>query len=101
MSDVASVLEQIKEQSIEYVNFRFTDPRGKWQHLSYHASAVDEDLLKGGVMFDGSSIAGWKDISESDMLLKPRAETAVIDPFADKPTLILICDVKEPRTGEH
>ena len=101
MSDFASVLNQIKEQSIEYVNFRFTDPRGKWQHLSYHVSAVDEDLLKGGVMFDGSSIAGWKDINESDMLLSPRAETVVADPFADKPTLILICDVREPSTGEH
>ena len=83
------------------MNFRFTDPRGKWQHLSYHASAVDEDLLKGGVMFDGSSIAGWKDINESDMLLSPRPETAVMDPFSDKSTLILICDVREPRTGEH
>ena len=101
MSDVASVLNQIKEQNIEYVNFRFTDPRGKWQHLSYHASAADEDILSKGVMFDGSSIAGWKDINESDMLLKLRPETAVMDPFSDKPTLILICDVREPSTGEH
>ena len=101
MSDNASVLNQIEQQNIQYVNFRFTDPRGKWQHLSYHSSAVDEDLLSQGIMFDGSSIAGWKDISESDMLLTPRAETAVIDPFADRPTLILICDVREPSTGEH
>ena len=101
MSDIASVLELIKQQNAEYVSFRFTDPRGKWHHLSYHASAVDEDLLTNGVMFDGSSIAGWKDIDESDMLLKPRGETAVIDPFVDKSTIILICDVKEPRTGEH
>ncbi len=101
MSDYGSILEQIEQQNIEYVNYRFTDPRGKWQHLSYHASAVDEDLLSKGIMFDGSSIAGWKDINESDMLLKPRAETAVTDPFADKPTLILICDVIEPSTGEH
>ncbi len=101
MSDIASVLELIKQQNAEYVSFRFTDPRGKWHHLSYHASAVDEDLLTTGVMFDGSSIAGWKDIDESDMLLKPRGETAVIDPFVDKPTIILICDVREPRTNEH
>jgi glutamine synthetase len=101
MSDNASVLNQIEQQNIQYVNFRFTDPRGKWQHLSYHSSAVDADLLSQGIMFDGSSIAGWKDINESDMLLTPRAETAVIDPFADKSTLILICDVREPSTGEH
>ena len=101
MSDNAAVLDQIKQQSIQYVNFRFTDPRGKWHHLSYHVSAVDEDLLSVGIMFDGSSIAGWKDINESDMLLTPRPETTVIDPFADKPTLILICDVREPSTGDH
>ena len=58
MADNASVLQQIEQQNIQYVNFRFTDPRGKWQHLSYHASAVDEDLLSQGIMFDGSSIAG-------------------------------------------
>jgi glutamine synthetase len=63
--------------------------------------AVDEDLLTTGVMFDGSSITGWKNIHESDMLLKPRPETAVRDPFAETPTLILICDVKGPKTGEH
>jgi len=101
MSEIASVLERIKKENIEYVSFRFTDLRGKWHHLSYHASAVDEDLLTNGVMFDGSSIAGWKGIHESDMLLKPRGETAVMDPFVDKPTIILICDVREPRTGEH
>jgi len=101
MSDHGSIIERIEQQDIQYVNFRFTDPRGKWHHLSYHVSAVDEDLLSTGIMFDGSSIAGWKDINESDMLLTPRAETAVIDPFGDKTTLILICDVREPRTGEH
>ena len=99
MSDVRTVLDRIKDQGIEYIDFRFTDPRGKWQHLTYHASAVDESLLTGGIMFDGSSITGWKDISESDMLLRPRPETLVGDPFAEHPSLILICDVREPATG--
>ncbi|MEE8293839.1 MAG: glutamine synthetase, partial [Kiloniellales bacterium] len=62
MSDVQSVLSLIKEKNIQYVNFRFTDPRGKWQHLSHHVSTVDEGLMTDGVPFDGSSIAGWKDI---------------------------------------
>ena len=101
MSSVSSVLKMIKDQGVKYVSFRFTDPRGKWQHLSYHVHSVDEDLLNTGVMFDGSSITGWKDIHESDMLLKPQPETAVRDPFAESPTLILICDVIEPQTGEH
>ena len=101
MSDVKSVLEKIKANDIQEVDFCFTDPRGKWQHLTYHVSAVDEDLISDGIMFDGSSIAGWKDISESDMLLRPRAETAVNDPFAEKATLMIICDVIEPRTGEQ
>ena len=101
MSSVSTVLKMIKDQDVKYVSFRFTDPRGKWQHLSYHVHSIDADLLNTGVMFDGSSITGWKDIHESDMLLKPRPETAVRDPFAEYPTLILICDVHEPRTGEH
>ncbi len=80
MSDMAPVLELIKQQNVQYVSFRFTDPRGKWHHLSYHASAVNEDLLTKGVMFDGSSVAGWKDISESDVLLKPRGEPRSLIP---------------------
>ena len=100
MRDVTSILELIKEKKVENIDFRFTDPRGKWQHLTYHVSAVDEELLQDGIMFDGSSISGWKDINESDMLLQPRPETAAIDPFPSRTTMILICDVKEPRTGE-
>ena len=100
MSDVESVFTLIKDKDIKYVNFRFTDLRGKWHHLSHHVSTVDERLLTTGVLFDGSSISGWKDISESDMLLKPRPETAVVDPFSEGQDLILICDVKEPADGE-
>ncbi len=98
--DVKKVLDLIKQNDVKYVDFRFTDPRGKWQHLAHHVSTVDEDLLTEGVMFDGSSIAGWKDISESDMTLMPDLATAVMDPFAAQPMLILTCDVHEPLTGQ-
>ena len=100
MSDaVEKVLSLIKERDVKYVDFRFTDPRGKWQHTAQHVSTVDEDMLIEGIMFDGSSIAGWKAINESDMCLKPDLETAVMDPFAAQPLLILFCDVLEPTTG--
>jgi len=100
MADVNSVLEMIKDNDVKYVDFRFTDPRGKWQHVAQHVSTVDEDMLSDGIMFDGSSIAGWKVINESDMSLKPDLETAVIDPFAAQPQLILVCDVLDPITGQ-
>ncbi len=96
MSD--AVLNLIKEKDVKFVDFRFTDTRGKEQHVSVPASVVDEDIFKDGKMFDGSSIAGWKGINESDMVLMPEADTAVIDPFADETTLILRCDILEPST---
>jgi glutamine synthetase len=94
------VLDMIKENDVQYVDFRFTDPRGKWQHISQHVSTVDDDLLTEGIMFDGSSIEGWKDISESDMSLIPDLDTAVMDPFAAQPLLVLFCDAIEPSTGQ-
>ncbi len=97
---VEKVLEMLKEHSVEYVDLRFTDPRGKWQHTAQHVSTIDEDVFRDGIMFDGSSIAGWKAINESDMILMPDASTAVMDPFAAKPSLILICDIVEPSTGQ-
>jgi len=81
MSDVNSVLQMIKENDIRFVDLRFTDPRGKWQHLTQAVSTIDEESLVEGFMFDGSSIAGWKAINESDMCLKPDLSTATIDPF--------------------
>ncbi|HEU4548667.1 MAG TPA: type I glutamate--ammonia ligase [Rhizomicrobium sp.] len=96
----ADILKLIKEKEVKCVDIRFTDPRGKWQHVTFDLSMVDEDFLENGTMFDGSSIAGWKAINESDMLLKPDLETAVIDPFFAQTTLILICDVHEPLTGQ-
>ena len=97
---VAKVLELINENSVEYVDLRFTDPRGKWQHTAQHISTMGEDAFRDGIMFDGSSIAGWKAINESDMILMPDASTAVMDPFAAKPSLILFCDIFEPSTGQ-
>jgi len=90
----------IKDNDVSYVDFRFTDPRGKWQHIAQHVDTVDEELLEEGIMFDGSSIAGWKEINESDMSLKPDLETAVMDPFAAQPQLVVTCDVLDPVTGQ-
>ena len=100
MADAKSVLAMIKENDVKYVDYRFTDPRGKWQHLAMAVQAVGEDELTEGIMFDGSSIAGWKAINESDMTLVPDLSTAVMDPFAAQPQLILFCDVAEPATGQ-
>ncbi len=100
MSDVSHIMKLIEENDVKYVDFRFTDPRGKWQHIAQHVSTIDEDTLIDGIMFDGSSIAGWKAINESDMCLKPDLDTAVMDPFAAQPQLILISDVLDPVTGQ-
>ncbi len=100
MSDVTTVLNMIKENDVKFVDFRFTDPRGKWQHTAQYVSTIDAESLEEGIMFDGSSIAGWKAINESDMILKPDLSTAVMDPFSAQPLLILFCDVLEPSTGQ-
>jgi glutamine synthetase len=100
MSDTKTVMQMIKENGANYVDLRFTDPRGKWQHVTQHIETVDEEALVEGFMFDGSSIAGWKAINESDMTLMPDLETATMDPFSAQPTLILVCDVLEPSTGQ-
>jgi len=92
------VLQLIKENEARFIDFRFTDTRGKQQHVTYMTKDIDEDTFKEGKMFDGSSIAGWKGINESDMILMPDAETALMDPFADEPTVIITCDIVEPST---
>jgi glutamine synthetase len=99
-TDAAAILKLIGDKEIEWVDLRFTDPKGKWQHLSMVASAIDEDALTDGLMFDGSSIEGWKAINESDMILKPDLEASYVDPFSATPMLILFCDIVEPSTGE-
>ena len=87
------VLKQIKFKNVEYVDLRFTDPRGKLQHLTMDKTIVDEEMLNEGVFFDGSSIAGWKAINESDMILKPDLSRTVIDPYTSHNTMILFCDL--------
>ncbi len=94
----ASVLKMIKDNDVKFVDFRFTDTKGKEQHVSVPSHTVDEKLFEEGKMFDGSSIAGWKAINESDMILMPDASTAVLDPFTEEPTLLLRCDIIEPTT---
>jgi glutamine synthetase len=88
--------DKVKEHNIEFVDLRFTDPRGVLHHLTQHISTVDADALKDGFMIDGSSIQGWKAINESDMVLKPDADTAQLDPFTAHPTLNVYCDVHDP-----
>ena len=100
MSDVSKVFDLIKENDVKYVDLRFTDPRGKLQHTAQHVSTIEEEVFTDGIMFDGSSIAGWKAINESDMILMPDASTAVMDPFAAQPLLTIFCDILEPSTGQ-
>ncbi|MBL0769043.1 type I glutamate--ammonia ligase [Sphingopyxis sp. XHP0097] len=94
------IIARIKENDIEWVDLRFTDPKGKWQHLTMCAGVIDEDALEDGLMFDGSSIAGWKAINESDMILKPDLDAVYDDPFSATPMLVIFCDIVEPSTGE-
>ncbi len=95
-----TVLDMIKEKEIEWVDLRFTDPKGKWQHLTMVASVMGDDEWTDGIMFDGSSIEGWKAINESDMTLKPDLDAVYVDPFSATPMLIAFCDIVEPGTGE-
>ncbi len=95
MSD--AIFKMIKEKDVQYVDLRFTDVRGKMQHVTFDLSMVDKDLFVDGTMFDGSSIAGWKAINESDMLLMPDPSSARIDPFFQNTTLAIMCDVLNPN----
>ncbi len=96
----SDLLKTISDGEVEYVDIRFTDPRGKLQHVTVLSDQVDEDFLEDGFMFDGSSIAGWKSIDQSDMKLMPDSESAYLDPFYAEKTLCIHCNVVEPDTGE-
>ena len=100
MTTAKDVLKMIKENDVKYVDLRFTDPRGKWQHVTFDITMIDEEIFAEGTMFDGSSIAGWKAINESDMLLMLDPSTAQIDPFFAETTMSIVCDILEPSTGE-
>lgn len=97
---VEHVLSMIKEHHVKYIDLRFTDTRGKEQHITIPAHQINQDFFEEGKMFDGSSIAGWKGINESDMMLMPDPETAVLDPFFSNSTLIIRCDILEPHTHQ-
>ena len=100
MTTANDVLKLIKDNDVKFADFRFTDPRGKWQHVTFDIGMIEEETFSEGQMFDGSSIAGWKAIHESDMCLMPDPNSACIDPFYAETTLVLVCDVLEPTTGE-
>ncbi|MBH0095609.1 type I glutamate--ammonia ligase [Psychrobacter sp. NZS113] len=92
------LLDLIKSTNAKWVDFRFTDTRGKEQHISFPSHTIDEEVMEDGKMFDGSSIAGWKGIEASDMILRPDPETAFVDPFFDSVTVVVTCDIIEPST---
>jgi glutamine synthetase len=100
MQTANDVLKAIKDNDVKYVDLRFTDPKGKWQHVTFDAGMVDEEMFADGTMFDGSSIAGWKAINESDMTLMLDPETACMDPFFAESTMSIVCDILEPASGE-
>lgn len=94
----AKVLKMMKSNDVKFVDLRFTDTKGKEQHVTVPSSEVDSGFFKEGKMFDGSSIAGWKGINESDMVMMPDANSAVLDIFSEEPTLNLRCNILEPST---
>ena len=98
MSD--EILKMIKDEDVKFVDLRFTDPRGKMQHVTFDVNMVDEGFFADGQMFDGSSISGWKAINESDMTLMPDTATAIVDPFFQQKTVAIFCDILDPMTGQ-
>ncbi len=88
-----------KDEDLRWIDLRFTDPKGKWQHLTMDAENLDDDMLEDGIMFDGSLIAGWKDINDSDMTLKPDLSTGGIDTFSAQPSLYLISYILDSCPG--
>src|SRR5690606_38536692 len=93
MASASDIVKRIKDEEIEWVDLRFTDPKGKWQHLTMASGVIDEDMLEEGLMFDGSSIAGWKTINESDMILKPDMGEVWMDPFSATPMISMVGDI--------
>jgi len=100
LNSAKEIVGFIESEGIEVVDLRFMDFPGLWQHFSVPAREIDEDAIEGGLGFDGSSIRGWQAINESDMLVKPVPESAFVDPFLEAKTLVLICNICDPITGE-
>ncbi len=100
MKTAKDVLKAIKDNDVKYVDLRFTDPRGKWQHVTFDQGLVNEDAFADGLMFDGSSISGWRAINESDMTLMPDPSSACMDPFFAASTMVMNCDILDPASGQ-
>ncbi len=100
MTNAKTITDFLKKNDVKYVDLRFTDPLGKMHHITHHAKTITEAVFKSGLAFDGSSVTGWKDIHDSDMILLPDPATAVIDPFYAEPTMLLFCDIYDPATGK-
>ncbi len=100
MTTANDILKQIRENDVKFVDLRFTDPKGKLHHVTMDVGVVDEDMFADGVMFDGSSIGGWKAINESDMVLMPDTATVHMDPFFAQSTMVIVCDILDPVSGE-
>jgi len=98
-SSTAEVFKLVKDKGVKIVDLRFIDFPGVWQHFSVPVDKLDDDAFENGLGFDGSSIRGWQGIQESDMLVFPDPKTAFVDPFCSIPTLVLICDIKDPVTA--
>src|SRR5687768_11288467 len=100
IKNTSEFLKTLEAHDIQYVDYNFTDLKGKWQHTTQHVDTMDKDLVEEGIYFDGSSLAGWKAINESDMRLQPDLNRVCWDPFAAQPTLKVFCDVIEPSTDK-
>src|SRR5260370_10985513 len=101
MKTAKDVLKSIKDNDVKYVDLRFTDPRGKWQHVTFDTGIIDDDVFAEGLMFDGSSIAGWKAIYESDMGRMPAPVTAASEPCLAQSSMVILCDVRETTTSQR
>ncbi|MFO1075441.1 MAG: type I glutamate--ammonia ligase [Geminicoccaceae bacterium] len=99
MAEAQAIIERIGAEGIRTVDFRFTDLAGRWRHVAREATRLEACTLEDGIFIDGSAIPGWRDITESDLLLRPDLDTAFLDPFTAQPTLVLFCDGTEPGTG--
>ena len=99
MTDAAAVLERIERDAVRFVDFRFTDLAGRWRHTAMDAASIDREILDNGLMIDGSAVPGWRDASESDLLVRPDLANCFLDPFSAQPTLVMICDTAEPASG--
>ncbi len=100
LKTASDLIKYMKENGIQFLDFNFTDLRGKWQHTAQHISSLDTGLIEGGIYFDGSSIAGWQNIDQSDMVLMPDVKAVCQDPFAAQPTMKIFCDVYDPDTNK-